>query len=568
MPQPKRTSSGAAERNFGDAAVEQSEHLTRLLRLKKAATIALVAWPLFGVVDWFIVGFVHPGRLWYYLLLRAVGLVLIGLAAFRLHKKPAPSPRLLSVLDTGVFATLAGLISLASVECGGLESPLALGVVTVLLCRSALLHDNWRHAIMPVGLAASMHPLSLAVLTIFSPEMQAQLADSRAIGAFVLNELFIAGAAALTLIGGHAVWALRRKVFETRSLGRYRLKQRIGKGGMGEVWLAHHRNLGRDVAVKILRPDKHIEAEAMRRFEREVRATADLCHPNTVRVFDYGVTDDGLCYYAMELLEGEDLGQMIERKGRVEPARALDFMRQAASALAEAHARGIVHRDIKPENLFVTRVTGQGELIKVLDFGLAKHDIAPGEDGLTSEGFAVGTPAYISPEVLHGHDAEPRSDIYGLGCVLYHLLSGSPPFADDNPRQVLLGHMCKEPPPLSPSVLERAPDGTEELLARCLAKNVDQRFADALALSEALEALLDPRRARARSRERQRRREREREREREHERARAERHRRRQARQRDAARARAPKQRRDDARPGPDAAELPTTMWAGTERRP
>src|SRR5690606_19918974 len=210
--------------------------------------------------------------------------------------------------------------------------------------------------------------LTLAFASPLSAELAAQFTDPMALASFVLSQVFLLAAAALVLVGGHMIWALRRQVFETRSLGRYTLKHRLGAGGMGEVWAAHHRALRRDVAVKILKPETRGEPGAVARFEREVRATAELVHPPTVRVFDYGVTEDGLWYYAMELLDGDDLHALVSREGPLEPARAARLIWQAAKALGEAHARGIVHRDVKPENLFVTRIGGEGEFVKVLDF--------------------------------------------------------------------------------------------------------------------------------------------------------------------------------------------------------
>src|SRR5262249_2757478 len=159
------------------------------------------------------------------------------------------------------------------------------------------------------------------------------------------------------------------------SLGRYKLKTRIGEGGMGEVWVAYHNGLKRDVAVKILRNDDDDDADATQavtRFEREVRATTELTHPNTVRLYDYGVTDDGLCYYVMELLSGENLESLAARDAPLPSARAIHLLLQAARALAEAHARGIVHRDVKPANIFVTNAGGEDDFVKVLDFGIAK----------------------------------------------------------------------------------------------------------------------------------------------------------------------------------------------------
>jgi serine/threonine-protein kinase len=469
---------------LGESAVEQEEHAANVLRMRRLTTIALVAWPAFGLVDWFIVAFVNPGRLWVYMLLRGIGILLLGAAAASIFNRPGPSPRMLRFLNVSIFAALSALVSISCLEFKGIASPLALGIVTILLCHSVIVTDHWRRALLPIGLAAAIHPVVLGVLALLSPRIGAQFLDATLLGIFVLNQLFIFSAAVLTVIGGHAVWALRRKVYESRALGRYRLKRRIGKGGMGEVWAAHHRTLKRDVAVKILRPGVQCDSSATLRFEREVQATAELTHPNTIRVFDYGVTEDGLCYYAMELLEGEDLATLLEREVRLPPWRAVGLALQTARALAEAHRRGTVHRDIKPANIFITTVGDEPDLVKVLDFGLAKLRRTEADPAITQKGVAMGTPAYISPEVCLGREADPRTDVYALGAVLYHMLTGRPPFDAIDDHQKLLGHVEQRPRP--PSELVTIPRPVERVVMRCLSKNPDLRYASAKALANAL----------------------------------------------------------------------------------
>ena len=468
-------------------AVARDEHVANVLRLRKGSAIAVVAWPLFGVVDWFIASWVHPGRLWFFLLLRAIGLAILLFGVLRIYASRLPGPTGLRIVDTLVCGSFSILVTISCYEFHGIASPLALGIVTIILARGAIVSDHWRRASVPIGLIAILHPITLIVMGAVSDTIAAQFADPELLASFVLNQTFVFGAAAITVAGGHLVWALKRQVFEQRSLGRYRLLHRIGAGGMGEVWRAHHHALKRDVAVKILRPENNGDHTAVARFEREVRATTELNHPHTVRVFDYGATEDGLWYYAMELLEGRDLMKLVQDEGALHPARAVKLMWQASKALAEAHERGITHRDIKPENLFVTAVGGEGDFIKVLDFGLAKLAEREGNPALTNAGWAVGTPKYVSPEVVFGNPADARSDVYGLGAVLYFALCAAPPFDYDDMRQTLMAHMNETPLPPSQRAGRPIPRAIEAVVMRCLDKEPGNRYASAAELAFALE---------------------------------------------------------------------------------
>jgi serine/threonine-protein kinase len=287
------------------------------------------------------------------------------------------------------------------------------------------------------------------------------------------------------------VGSLRRAVFEARRVGHYELKRRIGRGATGEVWLAHHAALKRDVAVKILRPEACNDV-GISRFEREAHATAELVHPNTVRIFDFGSTDDGLWYYAMELLEGETLADLVRREGPLPPARAIQLALQAARALAEAHARRIVHRDVKPSNLFVTTMGGERDFVKVLDFGIARFFRAPGraDATLTKDGSIVGTPAYISPEAVLGEEVDARADVYAMGAVIYFMLTAHPPFeaADEGAIGLMLAQVSRPPAPPSVRLGAPLPADLEAVVMRCLEKAPAERYADAKELAEALTA--------------------------------------------------------------------------------
>jgi serine/threonine-protein kinase len=217
---------------------------------------------------------------------------------------------------------------------------------------------------------------------------------------------------------------------------------------------------------------------------------AELRHPNTVRVLDYGVTPDGLWFYAMELLEGETLATLVARRGRLPPARAVTLGLQAARALAEAHAAWIVHRDIKPENLFVARMGGEEDVIKVLDFGIVKVVSGERPETLTQEGNTLGTPLFMSPEQVAGRDVDARSDLYSLGATLYFALTGRPPFEAPLVSALLMAHLSKMPARPSELVPGGLSPALETVVLRCLEKAPEDRHASAAALAEALAATM------------------------------------------------------------------------------
>jgi len=459
----------------------QTEHHARVLRFAKALRLGLMVWPAFVLLD-VAIALLLGGRLHVFLACRAIGMLALVAVAYRVRLDP--SPRELSWIDGLVTPLLCVLISVQAFELDGIASPLSMGVMLILVGHAAALGDAWRRAVWPIGLGALAYPVTTLVLGAARGTLGASLADPAATSRFALSSLFLLGAGALTLLAGHSVWALRRQVFKTRTLGRYRLVEKIGAGGMGEVWRAHHHTLGREVAIKILSRDKRACPDAIARFEREAEMMAKLRHRNAVQVFDYGVTEDGLFYYAMELLEGEDLSDAIRRAGRFDPSQAVDWIRQAADAVAEAHALGIVHRDIKPENLFVCRDGGPAT-VKVLDFGLARliADTAP---HLTREGFVVGTPSTVAPELVLGERADARSDVYALGVVLYHLLTGARPFEGD---AIAIMRDKTRTDPIKPSLRTRAwiPPHLEGIVMRCLARDPADRYDDARQLVAALD---------------------------------------------------------------------------------
>jgi serine/threonine-protein kinase len=382
------------------------------------------------------------------------------------------------VLELGIFVLASIVITCMGFWYGGIGSPYVAGILLVFLARAVVVAQPWRVGLWNCCAIALAHPAVIGLAAVFAPSVRMQLTAAGPLAAFGHNLGFLAGAVAFSVIGSHVTWSLRRQVFETRSLGRYRLRRRVGSGGMGEVWAAHDETLKREVALKILRPER-ITDEWLQRFHREARATAELTHIHTVRIFDYGTSDDGVWYYAMELLEGETLRARVTRTGAVPAELVRRFAIDLSGALAEAHNRGIVHRDIKPENLFIATIGGEPDIIKLLDFGLAKVDTA--EEGLTRSGWIGGTPAYISPEAAAGRQVDTRSDVYSLGGSLYFALTGSPPFRASSYGALLEAHMTETVVPPS-QVIENAPAELEQVIMQCLEKEPLQRPRDGAAL--------------------------------------------------------------------------------------
>lgn len=284
----------------------------------------------------------------------------------------------------------------------------------------------------------------------------------------------------------------------TTIAGRFTIIGRLGRGSMGAVYRARQDAVGRDVALKLVRRDRAHDPETKGRFEREARAISSLVSPHTVTAFDFGEAEDGAWFLAMEMLEGETVGERLRRVGRFEWFDAVRFTRDALKSLAEAHSKGIIHRDLKPDNLFLSRVpsspgAGEQELCKVLDFGIAKWSRDDDETKIdqleTQAGTVFGTPRYMSPEQAQGIPLDARSDLYSLGVLLYQMLSGRAPFVDDDAVVVMARHIKDEPPrfrDMSPEVT--VPESLEALLRRVLAKSPADRPASAEEMINELEA--------------------------------------------------------------------------------
>ena len=274
---------------------------------------------------------------------------------------------------------------------------------------------------------------------------------------------------------------------------RFTLVEVIGAGGMGAVFRARQHSMDRDVAVKVLRRDVASDEGAVRRFLREARAASRLVSPHSITVFDFGQTDDGLLYLAMELLLGRSLARLLhDEAGPVEPLRSVRIMEQVMDSLAEAHAAGVLHRDLKPDNLFVLEGVGRQDFVKVLDFGIAKFLEGDCATVLTGTGMAFGTPTYMSPEQAQARELDQRSDLYSAGVVLYEMLAGVPPFEGDTPLAVMLKKVQSPPPPLSSIAGVAMPPALDALVGRLLSLDPAGRPGSAIEVKALLARALEP----------------------------------------------------------------------------
>jgi serine/threonine-protein kinase len=300
---------------------------------------------------------------------------------------------------------------------------------------------------------------------------------------FANLQFFTMANAAIAVTGAGLVHRLRRREIEARSRGRYKMMGAIGAGGFGEVWKAWDHLLERSCAIKMLDPKYGAQEEYIARFELEAKATCRLTSPHTVRIYDYGCTREQRLYYVMEYLKGRDLASVQAEEGRLRPERVVPLMRQAASALIEAHEQGVVHRDIKPENLFVTLDETGDEQLKVLDFGLAAALTDDGGDAPKER--LVGTPEYMAPERARGQRGDARSDVYALGAVMFRLLTGHVPFDGETPMAILVKQV-REAPRRPSELATDVPEFLDAIVLKCLEKDPDKRFADMRALRKTL----------------------------------------------------------------------------------
>ncbi|NOT33881.1 MAG: serine/threonine protein kinase [Candidatus Eisenbacteria bacterium] len=362
-------------------------------------------------------------------------------------------------------------------------------VVPILILFALLVPVPPRRALMISILCAATMPIGLAFLA-FGGRVVVHASE------YWASLLTGSIAVAIASSASRTVYRAGRQIAAAQTVGSYELLERLGEGGMGEVWKARHLLLARPAAVKLILPERLQGAQEQResavsRFTREAQVTAGLRSPHTVELFDFGVSGDGALYYAMELLDGLTLQHFVYRYGPVEPRRAVHWLQQACHSLGEAHAQALTHRDIKPANLFLCRYGRDVDFLKVLDFGLTKPTVPQPDQGLTTPGIAVGTPGYMAPEQVFGLQTSPATDLYALGCVAYWLLAGVKPFEADSGGELLRLHAQESPPRLSLKAAQSIPPRLESVIMACLSKDPAARPRDADALSHELSRSLD-----------------------------------------------------------------------------
>ncbi|HET8624668.1 MAG TPA: serine/threonine-protein kinase [Gemmatimonadales bacterium] len=427
----------------------------------------------------------------------------LALAAIAWHPRVSPRVKVRAGLAFEVF----GSFGIAAIQYQSIAEPiryLDLGTwdfglswvaVWVLLC-SAMVPTPPRVTLWLAALSLTSVPLTYAAF--IAAGVNPPLPATQFFFSLVFPYLVVL---VIAYSVSSVVYGLGAEVRKARELGSYRLAERLGSGGMGEVWRAEHRMLARPAAIKLIRPEvlgatRDDSRNALRRFEREAQATALLQSPHTVELYDFGRADDGTFYYVMELLDGFDLNELVERFGPLPPERALCLLRQVCASLAEAHEAGLVHRDIKPANVYACRHGREVDFVKVLDFGLVKHGGALAEDAdrLSAENLgAGGTPAYMSPEQAVGDEhLDGRADLYSVGCLAYWLLTGTAVFTGRTPIETMMKHVHTPPDPPSSRTSQPIPRELEAIVLLCLAKEPGARPQTADHLAEMLAGVPTP----------------------------------------------------------------------------
>jgi serine/threonine-protein kinase len=418
----------------------------------------------------------------------ACGMYLLQWTLCRHGPRPSSTLRFIdasTAILTGLFNSAMMFASIPG-ELPGLSYARALLLFTFgLLIRAVLIPSSPRRTSI-LGLLAGTAP----VLTgHFWYLQQVPSAVSPGMNAF-WTALWCLGAVVVSTLASHVIFGLRKEVREAWQLGQYTLLEKIGEGGMGAVYRASHAMLRRPTAVKLLEAQK-AGAERLERFEREVQLTSQLTNSNTISIFDYGRTPDGIFYYAMEYLEGLNLQDLVAFDGPQSPGRVVHIMRQIASSLSEAHGVGLIHRDIKPGNvILVAEHGGAPDVAKVVDFGLVKE--LDRNAHVTRDDQIAGTPHYFAPEMISSpDDVGPPADLYALGCLGYYLLTGHTVFEGRTVVEVCSHHLHSQPVPPAERIGWPVPTTLSAVVMSCLEKTPDRRPASAEILRKMLEACDD-----------------------------------------------------------------------------
>lgn len=474
------TPTGEAESNAGRRLVA------------RAMWIGLWVWPSFMLLDLYMCFVAYPGAPCGLFLVYRVAVELAFVGVYRASRRGTMELNRLFQLQNLCYGGAALGIALMAVHLGGIRSPYMHGISIVALVRAALVPTHWRRGLRTYIRIALAFPLVMGVGAAISPIAREEWLNAPSLIVFASNYVFVLASSTLGLVTGHIVWSAQEQLYRARRVGRYRLEAPIGKGGMGEVWLAWDQSLRRNVALKIMRVWARSSPEAVRRFELEAQAAGQLRGPHVAHIFDFGASEDGLYYIAMEYLTGLDLASLVEKFGPMPPARVVALGMQACLALEEAHVAGIIHRDLKPHNLYLTRTPDQPDFLKLLDFGIARlRSDEPGNQRLTWTGAMVGTPAYLAPELWQGGEADERSDLYALGVTLHFLLAGVTPSEGLSVQQLQAAHHRSEPPALRLPRTHPLTERLEPLLRKCLAPSPENRMQSARELRLALAALHD-----------------------------------------------------------------------------
>ncbi|MBL8815130.1 MAG: protein kinase [Planctomyces sp.] len=428
--------------------------------------------------------------------LRALILVVIAGSAAFLKSRPLSSLRDIQKLELIIFGSvvvqLSAMLLMRISEFAASEDAASIAVIRqaflmawciLIFVYGTFMPNTWRRGALVMIPAAVVPYVILFVQGWLRPEID-ELHQASKVNSPLPMPIV---AAFISTFAAHVINSARREAFKARQFGQYRLMEKLGAGGMGEVYKAEHVLLKRPCAIKLIRASNEADIHAIARFEKEVKATAKLTHWNTVEIYDFGRTEDGTFYYVMELLPGMSLEDLVENFGPMPPQRVLHLLRQICGALEEAHAVGLIHRDIKPANIFVSQRGGVYDVAKLLDFGLVKESSEKSES-MSKYGSFSGTPLYMSPEQASAYDdVDGRADLYSLGAVAWYMLVGKPPFESRNVLELLAAHrntLVTPPSQLIPGL----PDVLDQIVLKCMAKAPSDRYSDAASLRRAIES--------------------------------------------------------------------------------